>query len=69
MMPWARDYEFLEGSYWKDSVERYQNFLREYLENKENKTVLFLELGVGDMTPSIIQLPFWKMTASYKNTF
>lgn len=69
MMPWVRDYEFLEGSHWKDSVERYQNFLREYLENKENKTVLFLELGVGDMTPSIIQLPFWKMTASYKNTF
>lgn len=69
MMPWVPDYDFLEGSYWKDSVKRYQNFLQEYLEKERNKTVLFLELGVGDMTPSIIQLPFWKMTASYPNTF
>ena len=69
MMPWVRDYEFLEGDYWKGSVNRYQNFLKKYLEKEKNKKVLFLELGVGDMTPSIIQLPFWKMTASYPNTF
>lgn len=69
MMPWVRDYEFLEGSYWKDFVNRYQNFLKKYLEEEKDKTVLFLELGVGDMTPSIIQLPFWKMTSSYTNTF
>lgn len=25
--------------------------------------VLLLELGVGEMTPSIITLPFWSMTA------
>lgn len=69
MMPWVRDYEFLEGDFWKDGVRRYQDFLREYLEKKEGKTVLFLELGIGDMTPSIIKLPFWKMTASFPNTF
>ncbi|MBU3216526.1 NAD-dependent protein deacetylase, SIR2 family [Clostridium estertheticum] len=68
MMPWVRDYEFLEGDYWNGIVSNYQNFLKKYLE-EENKKVLFLELGVGDMTPSIIQLPFWKMTASYPNTF
>ncbi|MBU3174623.1 hypothetical protein KPL49_24555 [Clostridium estertheticum] len=69
MMPWVRDYEFLEGSFWKDYVNRYQNSLKEYLEKEKDKNVLFLELGVGDMTPSIIKLPFWKMTASYPNTF
>ena len=69
MMPWVRDYEFLEGEFWKDSVNRYQNFLKEYLEESKDKDVLFLELGVGDMTPSIIKLPFWEMTYNFKNTF
>lgn len=69
MMPWVRDYEFLEGSYWKDSLKCYQNFLKKYLEKSKDKTVLFLELGVGDMTPSIIKLPFWKMASSFSNTF
>lgn len=69
MMPWVRDYEFLEGSSWKDGVRSYQNFLKEHLEESKDKTVLFLELGVGDMTPSIIKLPFWKMTTNYPNTF
>lgn len=69
MMPWVRDFEFLEGSYWKDSVSRYQNFLKENLEKNNNKNVLFLELGVGDMTPSVIKLPFWEMAARFQNTF
>lgn len=69
MMPWVRDYEFLEGDFWKDGVSRYQNFLKEYLEENKDKNVLFLELGVGDMTPSIIKLPFWEMTYNFKNTF
>lgn len=69
MMPWVRDCEFLEGDFWNDGVKRYQNFLKEYLEKDTDKTVLFLELGVGDMTPSIIKLSFWRMTASFQNTF
>lgn len=69
MMPWVRDYEFLEGEFWKDGVSRYQNFLKEHLEESKDKNVLFLELGVGDMTPSIIKLPFWEMTYNFKNTF
>ena len=28
-----------------------------------------LELGVGDMTPSVIKLPFWDMTAKFPNAF
>ena len=69
MMPWVRDYEFLEGDFWKDGVNRYQNFLKEHLEESKEKNVLFLELGVGDMTPSIIKLPFWEMTYNFPNTF
>ena len=67
MMPWVRDYEFLEGDFWKDNVRRYEEFLKKYLEGEKN--VLFLELGVGDMTPSIIKLPFWKMTYNFPNSF
>ncbi len=33
------------------------------------KHVLLLELGVGDMTPSIIKLPFWELTAKNTNVF
>lgn len=69
MMPWVRDCEFLEGDFWRDGVSRYQNFLKEHLEESKDKTVIFLELGVGDMTPSIIKLPFWKMTTNFPNTF
>ena len=69
MMPWVRDHEFLEGYFCKDGVSRYQNFLKEHLEESKDKNVLFLELGVGDMTPSIIKLPFWEMTYNFQNTF
>ena len=33
------------------------------------KKVLLLELGVGEMTPSIIKLPFWELTAKNENVF
>ena len=31
--------------------------------SRNNKRILFLELGVGFNTPVIIKYPFWKMTA------
>ena len=31
--------------------------------------MLFLELGVGGMTPGVIELPFWDMTARHENAF
>ena len=34
-----------------------------------DKKVLLLELGVGEMTPSIIKLPFWELTAKNENVF
>ena len=32
-----------------------------------DKKVVLLELGVGEMTPSIIKLPFWEMTYKRKS--
>ena len=65
MVPWVRDDTFLEGKDWREGVRRYENFLKKYLMNGTDKNVVLLELGVGEMTPSIIKLPFWEMT--YKN--
>ena len=58
MTLWVRDYHFLEGSHWQQQVDRYRSFLKTHRDER----ILFLELGVGDMTPNIIKLPFWKMT-------
>ena len=37
--------------------------------DQTNKKVLLLELGVGEMTPSIIKLPFLGLTAKNENVF
>ncbi len=63
MVPWVRDDTFLQGDAWEDGVQRYQDFLRNWLIAQEGKKLLILEVGVGDMTPSIIKLPFWELTA------
>jgi NAD-dependent SIR2 family protein deacetylase len=65
MRPWVRDDTFLEGPVWLEARECYERFLREHLLADER--VLFLELGVGDMTPAIIKMPFWQMTANNPN--
>lgn len=52
------DNRFVEDEGWHLAAERYENFLR----TRKNLCVLFLELGVGYNTPSIIKYPFWQMT-------
>lgn len=69
MVPWVRDDTFLEGRKWREGVSRYQRFLREYLIEKAGSKVVFLELGVGEMTPGIIKLPFWEMTEKNAGAF
>ena len=59
LAPWVRDDTFLQGAAWREGLERYERFVRE----RSDGRVLFLELGVGEMTPGIIALPFWSMTA------
>ena len=53
------DDTFVEDEGWYSAAERYENFLR----TRAGAMVLFLELGVGYNTPSIIKYPFWRMTA------
>lgn len=52
------DNRFVEDEGWHLAAERYENFLF----TRKNLRVLFLELGVGYNTPSIIKYPFWQMT-------
>ena len=53
------DDKFVEDEGWLAAAARYENFLKE----KQDENVLFLELGVGYNTPAIIKYPFWRMTA------
>ncbi len=66
MMPWIRDDTFLQGEAWQGELGRYQDFVRERLAS--GKRVLLLSLGVGDMTPAVITLPFWRMAQAHENT-
>lgn len=57
--PWACDATFLQGAARREGLGRYERFVREGGDGH----VLLLELGVGEMTPGIIMLPFWSMAA------
>ena len=52
------DNKFVEDEGWHVAAARYSDFIR-----KNVGRVLYLELGVGYNTPSIIKYPFWRMTA------
>lgn len=57
MEPWVRGYTFLEGAYYQKEMKRYRDFLQTCV----HKNTLFLELGVGMMTPMFIKEPFMNM--------
>ncbi|MDO4281555.1 MAG: NAD-dependent protein deacetylase, partial [Peptococcaceae bacterium] len=60
--PWVRGYgNFLQGEKYE---EQYDKISRYVLDHKEGR-MLFLELGVGRMTPMFIQEPFWHLTHNY----
>jgi NAD-dependent SIR2 family protein deacetylase len=65
MEPWVRSYVFLEGSSYRNELRKYNEFL---IKNKDKK-ILFLELGVGTMTPMFIKEPFWNMTYSFPDAY
>ena len=52
------DDRFVEDAGWNEAAARYAAFLREHRE----KRTLFLEMGTGWNTPSIIKFSFWQMT-------
>lgn len=65
MEPWVRGYHFLEGKKYKKEYEKWYEFV---IENQKKK-ILFLELGVGRMTPMFIQEPFWNFTYRMSQAF
>ena len=65
MEPWVRGYTFLEGAKYRDEYRK----INEFLEKNKEKKILFLELGVGRMTPMFIQEPFWNLTYSLPKAF
>ena len=65
MEPWVRGYTFLEGKKYKEEYRK----INEFLTAHKNKKILFLELGVGRMTPMFIQEPFWNLTYSLPQAY
>lgn len=57
------DDKFVEDDGWHEAAERYKLFLRRH----QNMRILFLELGVGYNTPSIVKYSFWRMTHDWPN--
>lgn len=59
------DMSFVEDEGWHAAADRYAAFIRRH----RTERLLFLELGVGGNTPSIIKYPFWRMTAQWPQAF
>ena len=58
--PWVRGYgNFLQGALYEEQYRKVSDWLAAHAEKK----LLFIELGVGRMTPAFIQEPFWMLTA------
>ncbi len=55
------DSTFVQDDGWSDAMNRYERFISSHRGGR----VLYLELGVGYNTPSIIKYPFWQYT--YQN--
>lgn len=63
--PWVRGYTFLEGEKYRDEYRKINTFLEQH----KRERLLFLELGVGRMTPMFIQEPFWQMTYALPDAY
>lgn len=59
------DQYFVENEDWHKASQRYQQFLQSCI----GKKVVFLELGIGFNTPSIIRWPFEKMVVQFNNSY
>ena len=65
LIPWVRGPEFLEDQKYYEEYDKANRFLGKY----RNKKILFIEIGVGRMTPMFIQEPFWELTAQLPNAY
>lgn len=59
-----KDNTFVKDELWHQENENYQNFL----EKAKGKKTLFLEMGVGYNTPTIIKFAFENLVANNDNT-
>lgn len=58
------DDKFVQDNGWYKASERYSDFIRRH----KNLKTLYLEIGVGYNTPTIIKYPFWQMTFQNPNS-
>ncbi len=66
--PWVRGYgNFLQGKKYEKEYQKISDYIQEQAKN--NRRVLFLELGVGRMTPMFIQEPFWELTKALPDAY
>ncbi|MBU3805944.1 MAG: NAD-dependent protein deacetylase [Candidatus Fournierella pullistercoris] len=61
--PWVRYGPHFSGPRYEEEYQK----ISDYIENNAQKKILFLELGVGRMTPMFIQEPFWQLTSVLPN--
>lgn len=57
------DDTFVEDEGWHRAAERYSEFLRRHRELK----MLFLDLGTGMNTPTIVKFSFWRMANEWSD--
>lgn len=57
------DDKFVQDKGWYQAAERYDDFVRQHQQGK----ILYLDLGVGFSTPTIIKYSFWRMTHQNPN--
>lgn len=62
---WARGPEFLEDKRYFDEYNKITKFFAKHRGEK----ILFLEMGIGRMTPMFIQEPFWELTKYLPGAF
>lgn len=65
LVAWVRGPEFLEDQRYHDEYQKFNHFIGQHRGEK----ILFIEMGVGRMTPMFIQEPFWEMTKYMPNAY
>lgn len=65
LIPWVRGPKFLEDKRYHDEYQKLNHFLGQHRQDK----ILFIEMGVGRMTPMFIQEPFWELTQYLPQSF
>lgn len=64
--PWVRGYgNLLQGQRYEAEYEK----VSRYVQENASRRMLFIELGVGRLTPMFIQEPFWNLTLGLPDAF